>query len=201
MKWLTTTIGALLVVAGVLWSVGTVGPVKAGSDSVSVPRSLAITACEIVEMVWVVQRSHPAGIQPLPERKRIDEVLEGEEVIEKPYAHWKDYEWNIVDGKLDCRHDIVPLPVEQLIGTGGPLGGDLSRHLVCNRAAMSIAPEYAQDHPGWWPFAVGCPNPLYSDGGTPGDTSDDRIVGYKMPECPREVNGIAIKCKFSENEI
>lgn len=163
------------------------------ANGVVVPRKLAVTACEVIQMVWVVQRDHPAGITPLPVRKRVDEVEEGEEVIEPPYAHWQDLEWNIIDGKLDCRHDIMSIEDAAELEGAPPTSNDLSRHLQCQMAAMSIAKPYADKHPGWWPFAVGCPNPMYNH--------DGKIVGYQMPACPSEINGIQVKCMFSEDEI
>ena len=198
MKWLKSlnvsvwSAAALLILVAA--SVTLAGEKRSG---VSVPRTLTVIGCRVTEYVSAYD---PITSSPA-KRMKLKDVPEGY-IIVPPLVHdYKDYEWRIENSELECKRDIVDLLDTEEIKGAPLLGADFSRHIQCVMASMSYAPKWAAAHPGWWPIGIGCPNPMLDDGGTPSDYSDDRIIGYKMPECPSEINGLIVTCKFDESAI
>ena len=199
----------VVVIAVICFSMSTAAETK---DSVRVPRALTIIGCETIEYVTIevpVKSIDPKGevfddpTEVLTYRVPMYDIPEGfERFLAPPVVHnFHDLEWNVVDGKLDCKREIVDLTDEGELQGAPTIGADFARAIGCQMAAMSYAPKWADSNPGWWPIAIGCPNPLYSDNGTPDDGQDDYIVGYKMPECPSDIKGMIIKCTFDESAI
>ena len=179
-----------LVIIGLLFSL----QVTQAESGVTVPRSLSIVACETNEFITILRG---ANVLRVP----IEKLMWADKIIKPQVHNWRDLEWRIEGGKIDCKHEIIDLTdLAELKGMPG-MDEDFSRHLICNLAAASYTPTWNDRNHGWAVMAIGCPKPLFSDNGTPDDLSDDRIVGYAMPSCPSEINNILIKCLFSENEI
>lgn len=158
------------------------------------PRALAIIGCQVEEFVTILL---PDGSQ---KRIALDDYKTGE-IVSPSVSNYRDYEWKIRDGELACQRDLVDLMDTEELKGAPSLDTDFSSNQTCVGAAIAYTPIWNDAHEGWAVFAAGCPNPQYSDNGTPDDKSDDRIVGHKMPECPSEINGMAIKCNFDESEV
>ena len=196
-SWKMTISFVLAAGVSLLWLGIIALPAKERSADVFVPRQLAIIGCEVEEYVW----TYDPMVAGSEFRTPVSKVPSGYLVLPAPHHDAKDLEWKIVEGKLDCMRDLVTLDDAAELAGVPSIGADFSRAIGCQMAAMSFSPDWAKAHPGWWPLAVGCPNPIYTNNGTPDDTSDDRIVGYKMPECPSEINNIVVECTFDEGGI
>jgi hypothetical protein len=112
---------------------------------------------------------------------------------------WRDLEWKILDGELQCKRDIAeledssllnPLQQQNLI----PLTPDFSVWSQCAAVAMHYSAAWNEQHKGWAVLAVGCPTPI---------TDHGKTVGYKMPECPSRMPGtdFPMRCNFDESAI
>lgn len=76
-------------------------------------------------------------------------------------------------------------------------------HGQCARAAMMTAPRWNDENRGWAVVAVGCPTPIWDDGGSPDYWADDRIIGWHLPGCPTYLPGTTnrMKCRFDESSV
>lgn len=118
------------------------------------------------------------------------------------WAHYKDLEWDIVDGVLACKWvrvgDDISADGSRIIGT---LGNAQTRS-GCAMEIMAIASQWASENPGWWPAGGTCDSTRFSDSGTPGNPRDDRLLGREEPQsCPRALGNLPIKCVYTENEV
>lgn len=110
----------------------------------------------------------------------------GDPVNDDPNAKWtgvENREWLIEDSKLQCmRHEI------QVFDQAEAQGADYQpfNHHRCMAAGIMIGVSWDMSHKSskyrFW--KVACPTPIknYGPDGIKG-TPDDRIVGWKMPEC------------------
>ena len=105
---------------------------------------------------------------------------------------WKDLEWHFDKGlELECRRDVVPLEdaVAAADPTVAPLVSDFSKPMQCGRAGAMFATNVRE---GWAVMAIGCPVRIETDG---------VLTGWKLPDCPSEIGGLPIKCRFDGSLI
>jgi len=186
-------VGAILAAVFTLWWV--VDATPASLEKVEAPRAITIISCRIEEFVTIIL---PDGSE---KTISINDYKDGDQIVPPEVRNYHNYEWKISHGEMECMREIVELTDTEELKGAPPLGADFSSPVPCIAAAMSFTPVWNDLHKGWAVFAVGCPNPLYDDNGTPDDKSDDRIIGYKMPECPSEINNLPVKCHFDESEV
>lgn len=200
MKWLKTCIALIVAIA---WT--TIGSASAAPNGPAnvlppiVPNELAVTICEVKEFVTLIDTATGDTVRVL--KKDVPMQGSGWMILPPQVHNWKDLEWNIVQGKLDCEHIITPVWKAGGLGGDVPTTTDLSRHLQCMQAAVSIAPKFMEQYPGWAVMSAGCPNPRWFNNNTPEDYTDDFIIGYEMPECPTSIGGIEIECEFTKQEL
>jgi hypothetical protein len=134
---------------------------------------------------------------------RVDDLTDQNRYPMAP-KHFRDLEWHVNKSlELECKREEMPVEDLAVIQGAPPLPNDFSNQTHCARAAMHFATEWGLRHSGWWPIAVGCPVPIMSDNGTPGDKSDDFVVAWKLPECPRYMPGTEnrMKCRFDASSV
>jgi hypothetical protein len=115
---------------------------------------------------------------------------------------WKDLEWHINKSlELECKRDVLVLEDAVAMWAprkeAAPLNPDWSQFAQCSQAAMSIAPKWEEQNQGWAVMAVGCPRPVVNIGPDGTQTT----LSYHLPECPRIINQLPIKCRFDESVI
>lgn len=138
---------------------------------VSAPHTISVVGCEIEDHTGEKGRQDPAM------------AAKG----------WRDYEWKIKDGVLLCKREEIKLTDEIAEQTGLPeLNSDFGDYAVCASVAMSYGPKWEAQNKGYAVMAIGCPTKI---------TSDGKVVGFKIPDCPREINGLILTCKFDSSLI
>lgn len=151
------------------------------------PTSVVIVACRVDD--WTGKRPLPPNIFPARD--------------------WKDLELHVENGELQCKREVLNLEDATLYSPKAlmdmlPLHPDFSEWTQCARVGVVQAAEYNKTHPGWGVVGVGCPVPIMDDNGTPEDFLDDRIIGFKLPECPSHLPGhddAPMKCRFDASII
>lgn len=108
---------------------------------------------------------------------------------------WRDLEWHFDRGnQLECKREIVDLQDGvSLVSPETPeLRPNFSSFAQCAAVGMQYAQQYQVAHGGWGVMAVGCPVRIETDG---------ILTGWKLPDCPREIGGLPITCKFDGSLI
>jgi hypothetical protein len=115
---------------------------------------------------------------------------------------WKDLEWHINKNlELECKREVLVLEDAVTLMAQAkdamPLNPDWSNLAQCAKASAGIAPKWEEQHPGWAVMGVGCPRPVVSI--APDGTQT--VLSWHLPECPREINHLPVKCRFDESVI
>jgi hypothetical protein len=142
---------------------------------------------------------------------RVDD-LTGKEGRQDPTLaakNWRDLEWHFDKGnELECKREVVPLEDASLYAGDKimPLDPDFSDHMQCTRVGMMYGPKWEAANKGWAVMAAGCPTPIAQDANADGEPDLDEngepiILEYKLPECPRVIGSLTIKCRFDGSYI
>lgn len=157
-------------------------PIMATAAPPPAPQTLVIIACKADDLTGQPGRHDPAMA-----------------------AHgWRDLELHINgNNEYECKRIVVPLEDAAIYQGLPPLASDFSNHTQCARAAMGFAPQWNDQNKGYAVVGIGCPVPEWADNGTPGDKSDDYIVGYRLPGCPsfRPGTNNRMRCSFDESAV
>ncbi len=111
---------------------------------------------------------------------------------------WMDLEWHFTSpgNELECKREVVPL--EDSVALVSPetpaLHPNFAALAQCAAVAMQYSPTYERTHKGWAVMAIGCPTKITNG-------PDGEIIGWKLPDCPSQVGGLPIKCKFDDSLI
>jgi hypothetical protein len=156
------------------------------------PTTLVIIACRVDDMTG----------QPGRHGVDADGVYHPEQA-----AHgWRDLELKVIDGEYSCKREVTELEDNALyspLSEAGiiPLNPDFSDLGQCAHAGASMSTAWDQAHPGWGTVAIGCPVPIMDK---------DRIIGWKLPECPvykpgtynpETGEGERMKCRFDASAV
>jgi hypothetical protein len=102
-----------------------------------------------------------------------------------PHTGWQDTEWLMDGGVMHCKREQV-----ELYDPAADQGADPIpfNPMACMRAAMTLGPQFDVDATNarrpWRFYRAACPVAIMDDNGTPKNPRDDKIVGWKIPECP-----------------
>jgi hypothetical protein len=106
--------------------------------------------------------------------------------------------WHFDKGnQLECKReevaliDSVPLVAPE-VPELHPNFADLAQ---CSAVSLQYAPTYEKAHQGWGVMAIGCPVKVTSGG------PDGPVIAWHLPECPMEIGGLTITCKFDNSLI
>lgn len=150
------------------------------------PTSVVIVACRVDD--WTDKRPLPPNVFPA--------------------KGWKDLELHVEDGEFQCKREVLNLEDGTLYSPKAlmdtlPLYPNFADLTQCGRIGVVQAAEYNKVHPGCGVVGVGCPVPIMDDNGTPDDSNDDRIIGFKLPECPTRIPGSdsPMHCRFDSSLI
>lgn len=109
---------------------------------------------------------------------------------------WRDLEWHFTQpgNELECKREQIELTdaVTLMAPEVNDLKPNFSDFAQCAAVAMQYGPQYDKTHPGWATLAVGCPVRIETDG---------ILTGWKLPDCPREIAGLPITCRFDGSLI
>ncbi len=110
---------------------------------------------------------------------------------------WRDLEWHFDKGnELECKREVIPL--EDSVALVSPetpaLHPNFANLAQCAAVAMQYSPTYEKAHQGWAVMAVGCPRKITNG-------PDGPIIGWTLSDCPMEIGGLPIKCKFDDSLI
>lgn len=107
------------------------------------------------------------------------------------YTGWRPSEWDTSNGVMHCRRHEIELydPAVDKAADPQPFN---TYH--CNWAALRQGPGYDIDRAmkekdlpvgskGWRFWKSGCPVPIMDDNGTPNNPRDDKLIGWKIPDC------------------
>lgn len=113
--------------------------------------------------------------------------------------NWRDLEWRFDKGlKLQCKREVDPLEdsvnLNDQTGKIPPLNHDFSDFGQCAGAAIGYTPQWEEKNRGWAIMAVGCPVPIVDD-------RTGKVLSWKLPDCPRQVQGLTIDCLFDSSMI
>lgn len=111
-------------------------------------------------------------------------VLLGEPDINSQFTNWRDSEWDLSGGIMHCRRQQIQL--YDSVDAGADPQPFNTFH--CMQSAMSMAAEFDIKHKDqpWRFWRAACPTPIMDDNGTPDNTRDDKLLGWKIPECPHK---------------
>ena len=105
------------------------------------------------------------------------------------YTNYKPYVWATKHSMMECRrHEI------QVYDQSAAMGADPMPFTPyqCMRASWQVRMEWdrAHDNTNWRVWRTACPVPIK-------DLHDNRILSWKMPECPRinERDRVAVHCE------
>ncbi len=159
--------------------------------------------CGIISLMfllWVTQAY--AAEPPAPQTLviigcRVDDLTgkEGRQDPSLAAKDWRDLEWHFNEAlELECKREVVPLQdfVASLHPTVKPLLTDFSNPAACGHVGSMYSPTWNKANPGWAVMAAGCPVRIETDG---------KLTGWKLPDCPREIAGLKITCKFDGSLI
>ena len=109
--------------------------------------------------------------------------VEGVALENEKITHHQSREWAIEDGKMQCRRlEVGVIDIKEVKG----MKGQPFTNERCNYASIMLGAQWNASHQNskyrYWRTA--CPVKIV-DVGPDGeeDTDDDRIVGWKLPEC------------------
>jgi hypothetical protein len=109
-----------------------------------------------------------------------------------PHTGWQDTQWDLTGGVMHCKREQMELYDPSVDQGADPKSFN---SWACMQAAMRMGPQFDVDatnaHRPWRFWRAACPTPILDDNGTPGDTRDDRIVGWQIPPCP-EAKGVLV---------
>jgi hypothetical protein len=112
-------------------------------------------------------------------------VVLGQPDDNSAFTGWRPSEWDMSEGVMHCRRVEV-----ELYDPSVDMGADPMpfTNMACMRAAMTQGPAFdaANANKPWRFWRAACPTPIMSDNGTPDNSNDDVVVGWKIPECPRK---------------
>lgn len=148
-------------------------PVMATAKPPEPPQTIVIIACRVDDLTGQEGRQDP------------DLAAKG----------WRDLEWHLdAGGELECKREVVPLTdaVTLMAPEVNELKPDFSDLAQCAAVGMQYAPAYEKANKGWGVMAVGCPVRIETDG---------VLTGWKLPDCPSEIGGMPIKCRFDGSLI
>lgn len=148
-------------------------PVWATAEPPKAPQTVVIIGCRVDDLTGQPGRQDP------------DLAAKG----------WKDLEWHFDKGlELQCKREVVPLEdaVAAFHDTVKPLASNFADLAQCAHAGVMFAPKWEEANKGWAVMAIGCPVKIEVDG---------KVVGYKLPDCPSSIGGLAIKCRFDSSVI
>lgn len=121
---------------------------------------------------------------------------------------WRDLEWHVEGGELECKREVLALQDGTLDADGATadmikLEPNWSDYGQCAHEGATQAARWDDHHKGWATMLIGCPVPIWNDNGTPNDKSDDYIVDFKLPECPAHQPGsvFPMRCRFDAGVI
>lgn len=119
------------------------------------------------------------------------QVILGQPDENSRFTGWRPSEWDTSNGVMHCRRHEIPLH-DPAVDMGADPQPFNTFH--CNYAAMRLGPSFdieraakEKDQPagskGLRFWKAGCPVPIMDDNGTPNDVRDDRLIGWKIPDC------------------
>lgn len=149
---------------------------------------------------WAAPNSPPAPHIVVLILCRTDDLTgrPGRHPPEMAARDWRDLEPHVENGELQCKRVELPLEDSTPFNANAtadtiPLNPNFGDPVQCARAGILPATTY-HDRPGWSVLALGCPTPITDRTG--------RIVGWKLPDCPRQIKALrGITCKFDESVI